>query len=50
VPDARTCTLVVRREVCVDMTEEERAAARRQLETMQRERERLRQGAGPKGS
>jgi hypothetical protein len=50
VPDARIGTLVVRREACVELTEEERAAARRQLESMQREQERLRQGAGPKGS
>ncbi len=50
VPDARTGTLVVRREACVEMTEEERAAARRQLESMQREQERLRHGAGAKGS
>lgn len=49
-PEARTGTLVVRRETCVETTEAERAAARRQLETMQREQDRVRRGAGPAGS
>ncbi|TXH49308.1 MAG: hypothetical protein E6Q93_25215 [Burkholderiaceae bacterium] len=50
VSDARTGSLVVRREACVPTTEEERAAARRQMESMQREQERQRRGAGPSGT
>ncbi len=50
VSDARTGSLVVRREACVATTEEERAAARRQMESMQREQERQRRGAGPSGT
>jgi hypothetical protein len=47
--DPSTGTLIVRREKCVEPTEESRDAARRQLERMQQDQERTRAGARPPG-